>query len=112
MTDELLARRLARLRADLHRTEAGFSLVRALDEVGRSLDRLRRSCTDDDELALLLGTPRATAASYVTATVHLTEAGADPDLCHDVLRRGRERVLVELDDVERSLLAGQAPGRR
>ena len=51
----------------------------------------------------LVETPRALAASYVRATMHLAEAGVDPTVRENVLRRGQDRVSEELADVERRL---------
>lgn len=104
-----IARRVGRLRDDLCRTDPGSAaLARALDDVDRSLDRLGRSCRGDDDLSYRLEGLRATAASYVRATAHLTEAGVESSLCEDVLRRGRARVIEELAAVEQTLLPAEA----
>lgn len=98
-----VAERVARLRAELRSTPASTTdLARALDDVGRALDRLERAC-GDDEVALDLSTPRALAASYVVATKHLAEVGADQRVCVDLLRRGSDLVGRELAAVERSI---------
>ena len=105
--DPLLARRIGRLRAQLDGTVGSSSITRALDDVGRTLDHLRSTCTDD-RLALRLGSSRAVAGSYVRAASHLREAGARSELCEIVLQEGRAKVSHDLADVQRALV--QAPG--
>jgi hypothetical protein len=80
-------------------------LWHALDLVCDTLGVLVHRCRDDEDLAIRLGAPRALAASYVTATVDLTDAHGMAGSCAEVLRRGRERVLAELEGLQASLLA-------
>lgn len=102
----VIAARVAWLHADLCRTRSGpEAMLRALDDVDRTLDHLRQTCREDAELVMRLGGPRAMAASYRRAIVHLAEAGVEPSHCADVLRRGRELVLEELAEVQRMLLS-------
>lgn len=111
----VVARQVAHLRASLRSTsQDADALARALDEVGRSLDRLRRTCGDDTDLVFRLGEPRAVAASYISATSHLTKSGVESQLCEDMLRRGQARVIEELTELQRTLTAPDrhAPGAR